>query len=66
MSTEQKKEKKIQNLISHNMYFTYICISMQTYKGGKKQLSSLSHILMWKWQLSVEVVGWGCPSSENE
>lgn len=43
----------------------YLHILRKRLKGGKK-LCSLSHTLMWKWQLSAEVVGWGCPSIENK
>lgn len=60
-----KEREKKKHHSSVKIYFIHICISTQTHKG-KRKLSGLSHILMWKWQLSVEMVSWGSSSSGSK
>lgn len=46
-------------------FFLHAFSSTQTY-AEKNTLSSLPHVLMWKLQVGVEEVGWGCPVSETK
>lgn len=64
-SRAKEREKKKTSLICQNVFYTHLHIYAKTYKG-KRKLSSVSHILMWKWQLSAEMVGWGSSSSGNK
>lgn len=65
----KERGKKNTSLISsvtiYILHIQYVHILCKHIKGEKNFLAC--HIfLMWKWKLSVEVVGWGCPSSENK
>lgn len=62
---KEREKKKTKHHSSVKIYFTHICISTQTHKG-KRKLSSLSHVVTWKWQLSVEMVGWGSSSGGSK
>lgn len=59
------REKERHHLSVTNIFF-YIHLHLHKTYEEKNTLSSLSHVLMWKLQVGVEEVGWGCPVSETK